>query len=180
MFSRKGYSNTTLSDIARQIGLTKGAVYWHFKNKSDLLAELIIYYGDKFYSDIMEMKPNSISEFRELINKAAHTLVNEKQAQKFEFLCHFQIEWSAEFLAEVHEKLTELREDPKTKFSQTLANLQKLGQIRKDVDIEILTYSLVTLWCGTLHLALLKRISFDMFLKILMENFDLIIEHYSA
>ena len=31
-FARKGYSNTTFVDIADEIGVTKGAIYWYFKN----------------------------------------------------------------------------------------------------------------------------------------------------
>ncbi len=42
LFSTKGFENTTLSDIAIQAGLTRGAVYWHFKDKEDLLNQLVI------------------------------------------------------------------------------------------------------------------------------------------
>ena len=30
LFSSKGYSRTTLTDVASRLGMTKGAVYWHF------------------------------------------------------------------------------------------------------------------------------------------------------
>ena len=40
-FYEKGFSKTSFDDIAAKIGMTKGAVYWHFKDKSDLLVELI-------------------------------------------------------------------------------------------------------------------------------------------
>lgn len=33
VFYQKGYSRTTFDEIAARINLTKGAVYWHFKNK---------------------------------------------------------------------------------------------------------------------------------------------------
>ena len=41
VFYQKGYSRTTFDEIAARINLTKGAVYWHFKNKPDLLVELM-------------------------------------------------------------------------------------------------------------------------------------------
>ena len=41
LFYQKGYSKTTFDEIASRIELTKGAVYWHFKNKPDLVAALI-------------------------------------------------------------------------------------------------------------------------------------------
>ncbi|MEM6160616.1 multidrug efflux transporter transcriptional repressor AcrR [Erwinia sp. P6884] len=39
-FSEHGVSKTSLADIAAAAGVTRGAIYWHFKNKSDLLNEI--------------------------------------------------------------------------------------------------------------------------------------------
>ena len=36
LFQRQGVSRTTLQDIAQAAGLTRGAIYWHFKDKADL------------------------------------------------------------------------------------------------------------------------------------------------
>ena len=36
VFYDKGVSNTSLNDVAQAAGVTRGAIYWHFKNKSDL------------------------------------------------------------------------------------------------------------------------------------------------
>lgn len=36
LFSERGVSNTSLADIASAAGMTRGAIYWHFKNKIDL------------------------------------------------------------------------------------------------------------------------------------------------
>lgn len=40
MFFEKGVSNSRLEDIASAAGVTRGAVYWHFENKTDLFLEL--------------------------------------------------------------------------------------------------------------------------------------------
>ena len=40
VFSVKGVSRTTLANIAKKAGVTRGAIYWHFKNKEDLLGAL--------------------------------------------------------------------------------------------------------------------------------------------
>lgn len=39
-FSEHGVSATSLADIAQAAGVTRGAIYWHFKNKADLLNEI--------------------------------------------------------------------------------------------------------------------------------------------
>ncbi|PVZ87319.1 DNA-binding transcriptional repressor AcrR [Serratia sp. S1B] len=39
-FSERGVSATSLTDIATAAGVTRGAIYWHFKNKVDLFNEI--------------------------------------------------------------------------------------------------------------------------------------------
>lgn len=36
VFREKGVTNTTLTDVAVAAGMTRGAIYWHFKDKIDL------------------------------------------------------------------------------------------------------------------------------------------------
>ena len=40
MFFDKGVAHTTLADIASAAGMTRGAIYWHFKDKGALLHAL--------------------------------------------------------------------------------------------------------------------------------------------
>ncbi|WP_311195329.1 TetR family transcriptional regulator [Suttonella sp. R2A3] len=40
LFSEQGYESTSLAEIARTAGTTRGAIYWHFKNKADMLNAL--------------------------------------------------------------------------------------------------------------------------------------------
>lgn len=41
LFVKKGFRMTSTEEIARNAGLTKGALYFHFKKKEDILFELI-------------------------------------------------------------------------------------------------------------------------------------------
>ncbi|MDW5378294.1 TetR family transcriptional regulator [Halomonas sp. HP20-15] len=41
LFHDKGVARTSLEQIARHAGMTRGAVYWHFKNKADLFHALL-------------------------------------------------------------------------------------------------------------------------------------------
>lgn len=42
LFIHYGYDKTTVSDIAHEAGISKGAIYLHFKSKDELLEALII------------------------------------------------------------------------------------------------------------------------------------------
>lgn len=41
IFSEQGVSHTSLQDIAAAANVTRGAIYWHFKNKTDLLDAML-------------------------------------------------------------------------------------------------------------------------------------------
>ncbi|MBK1682744.1 TetR family transcriptional regulator [Rhodoferax fermentans] len=41
LFAKQGVSRTSLQDIALAAGATRGAIYWHFKNKADLFNALM-------------------------------------------------------------------------------------------------------------------------------------------
>lgn len=40
VFYEKGVGKSTLEDVAKAVGVTRGAIYWHFKNKLDLFSAL--------------------------------------------------------------------------------------------------------------------------------------------
>ncbi len=41
LFLQKGFSKTTLDEIAQKCHVTRGAIYWHFQDKLDIVNELI-------------------------------------------------------------------------------------------------------------------------------------------
>lgn len=53
LFSKRGYGHTSLEMIANELGMTRGAVYGHFKNKLDLYTQLMQLSQKPLY-DIMD------------------------------------------------------------------------------------------------------------------------------
>jgi len=41
VFREQGVTSTSLADIADAAGVTRGAIYWHFRNKGDLFAAML-------------------------------------------------------------------------------------------------------------------------------------------
>ncbi|MDF3829485.1 MULTISPECIES: multidrug efflux transporter transcriptional repressor AcrR [unclassified Pseudocitrobacter] len=93
LFSQQGVSSTSLVDIARAAGVTRGAIYWHFKDKSDLFGEiwelsessigdLEIEYRAKFPDD-------PLSVLREiLVYILEATVVEERRRLMMEIIFH--------------------------------------------------------------------------------------------
>ena len=69
LFVKKGYRATTTEEIARSAGLTKGALYFHFKKKEDILFESIKRIWDlgekNFQSDLRQ--PSHPTPFFEVL-----------------------------------------------------------------------------------------------------------------
>jgi AcrR family transcriptional regulator len=47
-FTKKGYHSTTMDDIAKEVGVSKGALYQYYKNKKELLNEIVLSYHSMF------------------------------------------------------------------------------------------------------------------------------------
>ena len=41
LFAREGYEAVSVSDIAGELGMTKGALYKHYKNKRDIFDSIV-------------------------------------------------------------------------------------------------------------------------------------------
>ena len=52
LFMEKGYSNTTTQDIVDKVNISRGLLYYHFKNKEDILYCLVERYSEKLLRDI--------------------------------------------------------------------------------------------------------------------------------
>jgi TetR/AcrR family transcriptional regulator, transcriptional repressor for nem operon len=52
LFNTRGYKSTSLRDITRATGLTKGAIYRHFKNKDDLEREALLFLAQVMFGKL--------------------------------------------------------------------------------------------------------------------------------
>lgn len=85
LFVKKGYENTTFIDIAEKLKMTKGAVYWHFKSKSDLLSALMEEALNRFSSTLSERIKGRELTFVEVGNilvEIAERIVSEKKTMR--------------------------------------------------------------------------------------------------
>jgi AcrR family transcriptional regulator len=67
IFCEKGYTATKLEDIGKAVGMTRGVVYWHFKNKAELfqyLVENAIASMDKLVDEVLATKLPIVEKLR--------------------------------------------------------------------------------------------------------------------
>ena len=93
VFNEKGVSRTSLNEIAEAAGLTRGAIYWHFKNKADLfdammervtlpMEEMVGRSGDQSIEDpLAYIRACSL-------NVLVRTATDEQLQRVFDIVCH--------------------------------------------------------------------------------------------
>ena len=151
LFSEKGYSRTTFDAIAKKIGMTRGAVYWHFDNKPALLAALIEYFHERKEQMTGMRVPDihTVEDLRKAFIAHARIVSEDAVTRKFEFFMNFQMEWSEELLTETHKKLNEIRKSPLEAFKQCFQVPEIACRLRPGIDLDRLILTLAAFWVGS-------------------------------
>ncbi len=171
-FYEKGFSRTTFDEIAKRINLTKGAVYWHFKNKADLIAAII---KEKIPpQDLNKNQISSIAELRERLVKRALVVEKDKNVKDFLFFMLYRMEWSEAVLDNVWGQIGELCEIPDNNLYENLLYLQQQEQIKKDTDIIVLRDILVCFLRGCINKYVSKKNNNIDLSQIVGKGFDAI------
>ncbi len=105
LFAEKGYTATTIDDIAREAKISKGLAYNYFKNKKELLKSVIGMIQpilDEMFSSINNTLPPS-EQLRDFIKLSMDSIEKEKDFWRFYFMLSVQpdiIEHVSNFFAD--------------------------------------------------------------------------------
>ena len=96
VFSREGVTNTSLEHVAKEAGVTRGAVYWHFRNKADLFMAvrqetgILLRFSDFKSGDALRRLECGLHE-------ALRRLAEDKQARETYEVMLWKCEYVGEF-----------------------------------------------------------------------------------
>lgn len=88
LFTEQGYEATSLREIAERLGVTKAALYYHFKTKEDIVASLL----EDFLPAVDDLitwlraQPRTSATRREFIRRYAEALRGSHHAKLMRFL----------------------------------------------------------------------------------------------
>jgi TetR/AcrR family acrAB operon transcriptional repressor len=177
-FYEKGFSRTTFDEIAKRINMTKRAVYWHFKNKADVIVAIIKQRIAQNQDDTYQIE--TIEELRNAIIKRAEHIEKDKNVKDFLFFMIYRMEWSEAVLNNVWEQIGDLCEIPDKNLCEILHVLQKNGYIKKDINITDLSEILICFMRGCINKYLLGKNNNASLITIMTKGFDVIMNNVKA
>jgi AcrR family transcriptional regulator len=137
IFYKKGFHSSTMDDIAKEVGVSKGTLYSYFNSKEELLQiaanqALTGSFNDYFYTD------KSLEPLEEIYNDMS----------KFIGSLHFDFEITA--LSSHNSKIQKLNRDNYIKKLDTLnffvENQQRKGNIRDDIPSKNIAQLLIEIY----------------------------------
>lgn len=165
LFTKDGYENTTFTDIAARLKMTKGAVYWHFKSKEQLLVALVDLAFERFEKQMESAIPAGELTYpavAKMMVKLALSLVEDPRAAAFFRLLKCQVKWGDASMEKLRKDLlTNERFGPKEAFRKAIANDIAAGRIRSTVAGEEVASVSIALWDGLVQSRIDKFLSCD-------------------
>ncbi|MDR1020770.1 MAG: TetR family transcriptional regulator [Synergistaceae bacterium] len=136
IMSERPFSKVSMNEIAEKIGLSKGAVYWHFKSKNDLLINLV---ENVCCEGEEELKANYADSeswdglrlyFREEIKRA----IQSDRSKRINMLMQRKVEWPEAVREKIFSIMKERAGTQRKMVEGALENMRLEGAIRGDVQ----------------------------------------------
>ena len=158
VFYERGYSRSTLVDIAKQIDMTKGAIYWHFKSKVDLFLGLGTYMEEKLEVSLADLftHPEGIDDIRHLPVCLVKLVAEDAQLNKYYSLIYYRMEWQDELLP-VKDFFIKQDEEFKQYAELLFQKAQERGDIKRTLPVAPMAITWLALIDGFMSRVLLEK-----------------------
>lgn len=164
VFSKKGYVSTTLDDIAREAGVTRGAVYWHFKNGKPELFEALINErsrgAQEIANAIVAEGGTPLHMLERILVRMMEYLEEDDDFRAVQELTILRTEVVPELEHSMREKF-QLQRQSIDSFADLIRQGQEAGEIRPDVDPEIAAIAAIGLMDGVIVMWMMDRSLFS-------------------
>ncbi|MFJ2363969.1 efflux system transcriptional repressor EmhR [Pseudomonas sp. NPDC087697] len=164
-FYERGVARTTLADIATLAGVTRGAIYWHFSNKADLVQAML----DSLHEPLDEMARASESEdeedplgcMRKLLIHLFHQVALDPKTRRINEILFHKCEFTDE-MCDLRQQRRAVSLDCNVRIELALRNAMKRGQLPDTLDAARAAISVHAYIDGILYQWLLAPDSFQL------------------
>jgi AcrR family transcriptional regulator len=142
LFAEKGLSSTSLEDIAKAANVTRGAIYWHFKNKGEIFNSLHqrLYQplSDVILQDLCTDDNNPLQQLSDLCIKLLLELSRDPIRQQTMMLFMLRCNYTGAF-AEYKDVHSVKKEESLRLFSRYFEKAKEEGNLPESADPALLT-----------------------------------------
>ncbi|MCS6875657.1 MAG: TetR/AcrR family transcriptional regulator [Aquificaceae bacterium] len=104
LFSKKGYSNTSVEEIVKHAGLSKGAFYFYFRSKDQLMEELVNRMAERTKEIMRQWLNKNVSSEEAIKGHIRDFLVECYEDRHIVYVFFFELMCSKESFRELHYK----------------------------------------------------------------------------
>ncbi len=152
LFIKNGIAETTLNQIAKEAGVTRGAFYWHFEDKNDVVRALWESYAKPQLEPLRQelvstLQNNPVDSLRYVTSQLLDRLLHdERLGQALRIVMH-NVELSEnhtalrEYLMEEHKMMIE-------SFTAAFERINVAGLLRTDRAVETIAWGYICLMGG--------------------------------
>lgn len=164
IFRNKGYTATTLDDIARQAGTTRGAIYWHFGGKAELFNTMVREQYARPVADsiaIFKMNSSPLEKLRTLLIKM---ICYPEEDSNYRTMLEL-VSWKTEAFPELAEGIQEKVQGTQEFVKHVTSLVQRgidAGEIRAGWRAEIVATTAVGMIYGIISTWLLDQSAFSL------------------
>jgi len=141
IFAEKGLAKTRLEDIAKEVGVTRGAIYWHFENKLDLFNQLFKNTLKIVLEDagkIMESELSPLEKIRALLIHLGVKSIEDEDYQAISRIFNYQAGWPDGVSQMMGQLSGRAEEKGETILLKTINEGIESGEIKGSVDARII------------------------------------------
>lgn len=153
VFLKTGVSRTTLEDIAEAAGVTRGAIYWHFKNKADLFEAMM----ERVSLPMEEMAAHADDDMEDPLDyvrgcalKVIEHVTTDPQSRRVQEICHFKVEYVDE-MEQLRARHIECRTNALTLVERGMRNASRKGLLVPGVNPRLAAIGLHALVVGLMQ-----------------------------
>lgn len=136
VMSERSYSSISMTEIAERIGYSKGAIYWHFRNKNDILVSLVnttCLMTEEELTKLMVEQHNLEGLRAYLKRKISIPRINDRFKMLQKLMQHRQ-EWPEDVRKKVTDILVKRIDKERSAIEKILKQRQLDGKIKQDID----------------------------------------------
>jgi TetR/AcrR family acrAB operon transcriptional repressor len=165
VFSEKGVSRTCLNDIAQAAGVSRGAIYWHFKNKADLFNAMmdsaILPMEQTLQQMGHDVSQDPLAELERAMLRSMHSIENDAHTRALFEVATMKVEYVDELLA-VKQRHVTCYVEGTLQIHRSLQEAAARGTVVLPVSAAVIARGLHALMVGLIHTWMLDTSAFKL------------------